>query len=234
MDSELLIHSLEMLGQPVAQAVLLALGLGILSLELHLPGTHLPSALGGLILLLTVTMGWWHGQVAIWELAVLATGLLLLALEVLVIPGFGLAGFAGIALILASVFLALLPPAPAQTDVERAIVAMLLCLLVVGGSVVRARPWRGDHPAGPLVLNERLDGKAHGPADLHLVGRRARVVSDCRPSGRVELEGRVHPAITRGEFLERGASVVIRTTRGAELEVEAAPQTAEPEDNTHP
>ena len=93
--------------EPMVTSLLMSIGfLGIL-IELYHPGWGLPGTLG-VIALGTFFFGHHVAQLAGWEeLLLFALGAALLALEVFVIPGFGVAGVSGIVLMLAGVVLSL-------------------------------------------------------------------------------------------------------------------------------
>ncbi|MFA5206997.1 MAG: hypothetical protein WC708_21555, partial [Lentisphaeria bacterium] len=95
--------------------LLLALGALGIYLEFKMPGTLLPGVLGGLLLALYF-FGHYLAGLAGWEdIALVVVGLILLAVEVFVLPGFGVVGLAGLLCLAAGVILGLvpyIPPAP--------------------------------------------------------------------------------------------------------------------------
>src|SRR3989338_9125277 len=93
---------------PMLSPLLLTLGfLGIL-FELKIPGWGLSGTLGVLFLALFF---WGHylAGLANWtEIVIFGIGVVLVFLEIFIIPGFGITGIAGMALIVTGIFLALL------------------------------------------------------------------------------------------------------------------------------
>jgi membrane-bound serine protease (ClpP class) len=51
------------------------------------------------------------------------------------------------------------------------------------------------------------------------LGKEGRVHSRLRPSGRIEIEGEIYDAISRGDFIEQGEKVIVISTEGTSLKV---------------
>jgi membrane-bound ClpP family serine protease len=97
--------------------ILVLVGVTCLILELKMPGVGVPGVIAAICFVLFF---WSHSQLAgqITMLAVLlfVLGLILLALEVFVLPGFGVAGVSGILLVLVSLALVTLEKKPETTQ----------------------------------------------------------------------------------------------------------------------
>ena len=52
-----------------------------------------------------------------------------------------------------------------------------------------------------------------------LLGKNGTVHSRLRPSGKVEIEGEIYDAYSRGEFLEQGEKITVISTEGTSLRV---------------
>ena len=84
------------LTHPVVSSLLMSIGMLRLLVEIRTPGFALPGMIG-LVSLGLFFWGHWSVQLAGWEeLLLVAAGVLLLGAELFVIPGFGVAGVAGI------------------------------------------------------------------------------------------------------------------------------------------
>ncbi len=95
------------LTNPVVSSLLITIGMLGIILEIRTPGFGVPGALG-ITSLSLFFWGHWLVQLAGWEEVLIGVaGVILLLLEVLVIPGFGVAGMLGIAAIIASLILSL-------------------------------------------------------------------------------------------------------------------------------
>ena len=196
-----------LLTNPLVASLLFSLGvLGLLA-EFLTPGFGLPGILGASFLVLFF---WGHmlAGLAGWEgVALVVLGVALLALEVLVVPGFGVAGVLGVAAFLAGMYLSLVGRVPTTFDYVRAlsVVTGSLLLMLVGGLLfLRFLPKR---TLGGLVLQDRLGrllpaaapagGVAQGaatapPADefVPLVAARGVALTDLHPAGVARIQGR--------------------------------------------
>ena len=95
------------LTHPLVSSLLITLGMLGIILEMRTPGFGLPGGLG-IASLALFFWGHWLVQLAGWEeILLVASGLVLLALEIFVIPGFGIAGVLGIAALLGGLSLSL-------------------------------------------------------------------------------------------------------------------------------
>ncbi|MDK2855818.1 MAG: hypothetical protein PWQ86_1031 [Bacillota bacterium] len=147
-----------------------------------------------------------------------ATGLLLLALEVFVVPGFGLTGIAGLTAVIGSLAWA--------AHYGPGLFAWLLGVLLALG-VACSLLWRrlGSRRLGHLVLKERLTsaGGYVAAADFsRFLGAEGRVLTPLRPSGTAEFAGERVAVVSRGEFIPAGAVVRVIEVEGQRVVVAAA------------
>lgn len=132
---------------PLVAFLLILVGVVCLILEIKMPGLGLPGVIAALCFVLYF---WAHSQLAgqITVLAVLLfiLGLILLALEVFVLPGFGVIGVSGIVLVVVSLGLVTLEKKPETTQEW---FDFGLTLSTVGGSLLLAA-------AGAMVVGHYL------------------------------------------------------------------------------
>ena len=219
---------------PVVTGLLMSLGsLGIL-IELYTPGLGLPGALGVLCLGLFFGGHLLVNLAGLEELLLLAAGAGLLALELFVIPGFGLAGIAGLVCILVALALTLigLPLEVLLTTgawvepLERVGLAMLLTLL---GCIVALRYLPRTRAMRGLVLEQKLSSNvvAQGPQscvaadESWLVGQLGTAESDLRPVGVARFGDRRVDVVSEGGYVRAGAAVRVREVEGGRIVVRA-------------
>ena len=128
--------------------------MGIL-VEITAPGFGLPGAVG-LLSLALLFWGHWLVQLAGWEeLLLVAAGTLMIGAELFVIPGFGVAGIAGVVMLVAGLGMTLVGAGATTSMVIAALgrVAVSLLLAIGGGlALLRVLP---HLPYGRrFVLNE--------------------------------------------------------------------------------
>ncbi|MDY7092351.1 MAG: NfeD family protein [Acidobacteriota bacterium] len=158
---------------------------------------------------------------------VLAVGYLLLLAE-LFVPG-GVLGLVGFVVVLYACYLAFDMGPLWGTAV------VLLSMGVTAAGVhffFRSRTGRAlvlDSPDPPSWRSQEEDLS-------DLIGRRGQTVTDLRPSGTMELEGRRLDVVADGEFLDAGTAVEVVEVEGGRVVVEsvAEVEAADPEIPTDP
>ncbi len=208
-----------LLTHPVVASLLLSVGLLGILVEIRTPGIGVPG-IAGVTSLALYLGGHWIVRLAGWEeLLLVLAGLVLLAVEVFVLPGFGVAGIAGIVAVLAGLTMSLVG-AGATTDaiagaLGRVTVAMLVALAV---SLLVMRVLGRAPLARRLVLETDLDaaeGWASAPAaDHRLLGRVGVAHTALRPAGIADLEGERVDVVSDGELIEPGTAIVVTRVDG--------------------
>jgi membrane-bound serine protease (ClpP class) len=227
------------LGGMWMSGLLLSVAMLGLMMELWAPG----KGIGGLIFLFGMGLFFWShflaGQASTAEIVLFLLGVALLALEAFVIPGFGVAGFTGIGLVVASLVLSFVPGSITSPGIEglgfpwaalRGAFLTVLAAFGVGvvGLVVLAR----YVPRAPLFRRLVL-AEASGPGTAEtggaraggleaLVGKRGSAETDLRPAGTVEIEGARVDAVTDAEYLSRGDAVEVLQVSGNRVVVAPA------------
>lgn len=155
-------------------------------------------------------------------------GLLMLAMELFVVPGFGIAGAIGLAAMAAGVVLALVGPFPGALDVvvaSAALVSGITMLGVVGWGV--ATRLRAGHPllGGSL---DRDEYRASFPRP-ELDGAEGIAATDLRPAGAAEILGERLDVVAEGGWVAAGTPVRVVASEGWRLVVRPLPLLAEGE-----
>jgi membrane-bound serine protease (ClpP class) len=198
----------------------LLLSLGILGLVFEIKTGAF--GLGGLLSL--VSLGLFFGSSLIlglagWEeVLLLGLGLIALAAEVFVIPGFGVAGVVGILAIIASMVLAMMGGYPTTGDVAQAL-AVLGASLFITAAVIYA--WLRHLPnsgrfSGLLLkgAGSREAGFTTAPSRPELVGKDGTALTDLRPSGTARVGEERIDVVTEGEYVAQGSRVQVVRSDG--------------------
>lgn len=211
------------LTDPTVSGLLMSLGMLGLLIELYSPGVGLPGAVGVLSLLLFFGGHMIANLAGLEEVLLMIVGLGLLAVEVFVLPGFGIAGIAGIVCVAASFVLTLLTmPLSVAWDlgfvsdaVERVSLS-LLATLALGVLAFRFLP--RSAAMGRLILSNATTtqaGYVSAPIENSLLGALGTASTDLRPAGKAEINGVRHDVLTEGDYIERGTQVrVVEATAG--------------------
>ena len=204
------------LTHPVVSGLLITVAMLGIILEMRTPGFGIPGGLG-ISSLALFFWGHWLVQLAGWEEVLIGVaGVLLLLLEVLVIPGFGVAGLLGIAAIVAALVLSLVGPGFTTTFMLAAagrVVLSMLAAIVISLILLRYLP---RLPFGRrLILRRDLvaaEGWASAPeSDTKWLGKTGRASTPLRPSGIADIDGARVDVVSDGEHIDAGE--MIRVTR---------------------
>lgn len=152
------------------------------------------------------------------EVILLVLGLIALGVEIFVLPGFGVAGAAGLLLVGGSAILAMLGHFPTGADVTRAFV-VLGAAGVITAAVVFA--WLRHLPFSPrfrqALLTEGLDAREGYVAALpraELVGREGTAATDLRPAGTIVLGDERIDAVAESGYIAAGTAVRVVRAEG--------------------
>lgn len=223
---------------PAISGILVLIIIGGIYFELQTPGVGFPLAASVLAAILYFAPLYLEGLAANWEILLFFVGAILLLVEIFVIPGFGVAGISGIALILFSLVSSLLqnegfdfevPQSGAGLSVVQALATVLIpfgllitFLLFFGQNLLQMAAFKR------LALQSTQDADAgYVVADQqnHLVGETGLALTDLRPSGKVQIAGRPYDAKATTGWIDKGTTVRIVAQERFELVVEPVEST---------
>lgn len=212
------------LTHPIVSGVLIAVGtLGIL-FEIQSPGFGVPGAVG-LTSLALFLWGHWLVRLAGWEeFLLIGIGLMLLAIEVFLVPGFGIFGGLGIAALLSGLGLSLVGAGATWAVILSALGQVLLALLIAIAVALVFLRFAPRLPFGrPLVLETGLMaelGYASAPeTDRRWLGKRGTAASTLRPAGIAHFDHERVDVVTEGEFVEAGEAIEVVRVDGNRIVV---------------
>ena len=227
----------------IIRAVLIVVFLLAIFLELTMPGVGLPGIVALVALAGIVVPPMLAGAATWWALAAILAGVGLILLELLVIPGFGVPGVAGLALMLAGLVGSfaqageLFPGqgAGGASDLAWAVSSVILAFFAAGVGVyflskyTRSIPIAskivlfdqqpaGDSPAPSLLGAMSPETAGEGPGVA--VGQVGLATTPLRPSGTAEFDGRLVDVVSELGFVEAGERVRVVNTAGFRVGVE--------------
>jgi len=212
------------LTHPVVSSLLVSIAMIGILIELRTPGFGVPGAAGVASLGLFL-WGHWLVQLAGWEELLLALGgVVLVALELLVIPGFGIAGILGILALLAALVLSMLGPGDTPQFIMATaarVVGALLFALLASLALLRYLP---RLPFGRQFILQTGLGTAQGYAsapesDRRWLGKRGRASSPLHPAGIAEIEGERVDVVSDGELIDAGELIKVIRVDGNRIVV---------------
>jgi membrane-bound serine protease (ClpP class) len=220
------------LTHPVVSSLLVSVAMLGIFLELRTPGFGAPGVIG-LSSLSLFMWGHWLVQLAGWEELLLALlGVFLFALELFVIPGFGIVGILGLLALLGALVMSTLGAGSHSGFVLWAVVRMgfsVALAIVLTALFLKFLP---KLPIGrKLILSTALetsDGFSSAPpTDYQWLGRTGLAHSTLRPAGIADFQGHRVDVVSDGEFIDAGAPIRVLHVDGNRIVVQRdlGPQT---------
>lgn len=211
---------------PVLRGILVMLIIGGIYFELQSPGIGFPLAAAALAAVVYFAPLYIDGLAANWEILIFIIGLILVALEVFVIPGFGVAGISGIILVVLGLTLSMVGNDSFNFEgVEISGLVKALFIVIFGmfagliGSIWLTKKFWGSGRLSLLSLNTSEDislGYVSFDSNLKkLIGKNGVAQTVLRPSGRVIIDDEYYDAKSEDGFINKGEAVrVIRQESG--------------------
>ncbi|MBL8768372.1 MAG: hypothetical protein JNL94_13440 [Planctomycetes bacterium] len=201
--------------------VLFGLGALLLLLELKSPGFGLLGIAGITLVGAVFFRNYLAGLADLPELLLIILGVVLVAVELFVLPGFGIAGFLGLACIALGAIFSFLPflfpQSPSESNTLRDVlgnfggmlVAMVAAIFPLTRWILPRLPWyrRMTLAGAPSVVG--TTGALAEPSVATNVGDRGVAFTTLRPAGKVELAGALFDARSDGAYIERGDPIVV-------------------------
>lgn len=214
---------------PAISGFLILIIIGGIYFELQTPGVGFPLLAAIIAAILYFTPYYLGGLAENWEILVFLIGIVLLAVELFVIPGFGIFGILGIIGILTGLVLGMIPNQNFDFEFVPAadlFAALLTVILAALGSVVlifwltpKINQWGAFRSVALVDTQQRSEGYTSSFNSNTLLGKTGVVHSRLRPSGKVEIDGEIYDAYSRGEFMDQGEKIIVISTEGTSLKV---------------
>ncbi|HKR03196.1 MAG TPA: NfeD family protein [Bacteroidia bacterium] len=215
---------------PAISGVLILIILGGIYFELQTPGIGVPlfAAIGAAILYFAPL--YLEGLAENWEILMVIIGFVLIAVELLFIPGFGFIGIGGIiCLVLGFTFslvgnkgfdFSLTPTGDIYSSLSIVLLSMLCSIIlffILGKSIMKTSSFNR------LVLQDTMHAtQGYVSSDTGSsvqVGTKAIAATSLRPSGKIEVAGSFFPANAESGFIEKGKDVMVVAADGIKITV---------------
>ncbi len=207
-------------------SILMIIGLGGLWLEFKTPGFGVFGIAGISCLLLFFFGHHIAGMAGMEDLLIFILGITLLAVEIFIIPGFGLMGFSGILLIFVSLISAMSEHMPGKWrpidfSPETLSLPLLKVLLSFVGSVVLVAIAGKFLPKTRMFQSLTLGSVIQNADEKEtLIGMEGIAHSDLRPGGTALFGDRKIDVVTHGDYIARQSPVRIMEVHGNRIVVE--------------
>ena len=223
---------IQFLLNPFLQSIFMMMIVGGIFVEIRTPGIGLPllTAVAGALLYFAPA---YIGHLAeYWEILLFVVGLVLIALEIFVIPGFGVAGISGIILVVASLALAMVDNVELWSwdgslnlwPIVRPVgLVVISATAAIFGSVWLVRKLYATRSFDHIALRQEMkasEGFTGVVSGLEtLVGEEVTVFTDMKPSGKVKTsDGRIYEAALKfGGFASKGERLKVMAAEQGRL-----------------
>jgi membrane-bound serine protease (ClpP class) len=198
--------------------------------EFQSPGLGLPGLAAVLALAVFLGAPYLTGLANAWEIVVIFLGLALILVEVLLIPGFGVAGIAGTVLLIVGLLATFMPEEPGKMpfywpEMPQSFEGLKTGVVTLAGGIVvslagmfmlsRYLPQipylRNIAPANPtaeaVTIDDPYDGLAH-------VGDVGRCEGPLRPAGKARFGSRLVDVVSEGDLIPGGMEIEVIERRG--------------------
>ena len=217
---------------PFLQSIFMMMIVGGIFVEIRTPGIGLPLVTAIVGALLYFAPLYVEQLAASWEILLFVVGLVLIALEVFVIPGFGVAGISGIIAVVLALAFAMIDNADfftfdgsfTLTPLLRpvAMVTMSIALAVFGSvwiirKLLTVRTFNGIALHEEMKADEGYTGVVSGLESL--IGQNVTVFADLKPSGKVQTaDGHIYEAALKfGGFASKGETLRVTSAEQGRL-----------------
>jgi membrane-bound serine protease (ClpP class) len=212
---------------PFISGILILVILGGIYFEMQTPGVGFAGLAALVALIFYLVPYYLNGLAENWEIIAFFLGLGLIAVEIFVIPGFGVAGISGICLVVGSLVLIMINNDAfdfefvPMNDALRAMAAVMggllgsMVLFFVGGS--KLPDTRFFKRIALTDTQDSIQGYTSNFILGTLTGKTGITETVLRPSGKVVIEGVMYDAYTRGEFIDKGSSIEVINVIGSSL-----------------
>ncbi len=217
------------LTNPVFHGLLIMLILGGIYFELQSPGIGFPLIIAIAASVLYFAPLYIDGLAANWEIMLFVIGIILIAFEIFVIPGFGIAGILGISFSFIGLLLSMVnninfnfdnvETAPLVTAIATTTLAFLFGTTL---SIWLTQKFWGQGVFHRLSLESTQNiGDGYVAVDINndLVDKKGITATDLRPSGKVNIDGKIYDAVALVGLISKGSQVTVTKQESAQLYV---------------
>lgn len=223
---------IQFLLNPLLQSIFMMMIIGGIFVEIRTPGIGLPLLTAIVGALLYFAPGYLGNLVSYWEILLFVVGFLLIAVEIFVLPGFGVAGISGIIAVIVALAFAMVDNIELvnwdgtinlQPIIQPLGIVIISAAAAIFGSVWLVRKLYTTRSFDHIALRQEMkseDGFTGVVSGLEsLVGEAVVVFTDMRPGGKVKTtDGRILEATLKfGGFASKGEALKVVSTEQGRL-----------------
>ncbi|MCH5222355.1 MAG: nodulation protein NfeD [Muribaculaceae bacterium] len=216
------------LSNAAVRAILVMLILGGIYMEMHTPGLGFAAAVSVVATILYFLPMFAGGAIPAWVLLCFIAGIVLIAMEVFVIPGFGICGIGGIIAVAISLIGAMTSN-DSVSGFDLASIGHSLCIVGTGCLLAIVAVLYLTSSRGPRFLRKHSELMKELTVDdgfvgvdmslARYIGQSGCSVTDLRPAGKIEIEHEIFDAVSTGPFIAANKKVKVVKYENAQLYV---------------
>ena len=201
---------------PVVSGILIMIIIGGIYFELQTPGIGFPIAASILAALLYFAPLYIEGLANNWEILIFIVGIILVAVEIFAIPGFGVAGVLGIVLMVAGLTLSMVEstdPGMFNYDYSKVVraffvVVIAFVLAILGSIILTKQLFNTNYSIGTKLALTKTQQKNKGYTSAsagyeNMRNKTGRAMTILRPAGKVEIEGEMFDATALTGYIDK-------------------------------
>lgn len=197
--------------------------------EIQTPGVGFPLAASVIAMILYFIPYYLTGLAGNWEILIFVVGIVLLAVEIFVFPGFGIFGILGILGILTGLTLGMLPndafdftfvpSGDLFTALLTVILSAVIAVMLIFYLAPKVNQWGAFSSISLATTFTREEGYTSSFYSNSMVGKEGVTHTRLMPSGKIIIDDEMYDAYSRGEFIDRGEPIVVISAEGTSLRV---------------
>jgi len=204
--------------------------IGGIYFELQSPGIGFPIGASVVAALLYFAPLYIEGLAANWEIIIFVIGVILIAVEIFAIPGFGVAGISGIVLVIAGLVLSMIDNIgleansfPAGELISAFFIVIIASFVSLIGSLYPTRLLFSSTNTffGGLALaatQEKSNGFTSAVSTYStMIGQAGRAHTILRPAGKIIVGNEIFDATSESGFIEKGEPVKVTRYSNTQL-----------------
>jgi membrane-bound serine protease (ClpP class) len=219
---------------PAVSGLLIMLVIGGIYFELQSPGVGFPIIMSAIAATLFFAPHYLHGLANYWEIILFIIGVILIAVEVFVIPGFGVAGIAGILCVISGLAFSLIGIVPTDSglllpDLDRLGFAFALVLsslvIAIFSSFMLSKYLLDERNAfgRKIVLAANQKSVKYqisaNKKNESYIGLKGVSKSRLMPGGKIEIDGEYYDAIAESGYIDPQTPVTVVKISNGQLVV---------------
>lgn len=215
---------------PFVSGILILVIIGGIYFELQTPGVGFPILASIVAIILYFVPNYLNGLAENWEIILFVVGIILIAVEVFVIPGFGVAGVLGLICTIGSLVLVMLNNdlfdfsfvggdqiVISVITVFAGLIGAMIVMFFGGAKLVESGAFKR------IALQEVQDKEEGFTSTFYkeksMIGMQGKTYTRLRPSGKIEIDGTIYDAYTRGNFIDEDVQIEVISDEGTSLKV---------------